>query len=297
MVLNWNGAAHLAECLPSVVAAAATAGADVWVVDNASTDGSGALCRERFPSVRFEQIGENLSLAAYNVAAERATADVIVSLDNDVVVEPGFLQPLLRHFDDGEVFAVSPSIRTFPVGSATEHLEATAVAWDRGVLRRGVARTEPGPLFYNCGCAVARDRRKLLELDGFDLLYFPLYHEDVDLSWRAWKRGWQCLYEPESVVYHESGGALGRSGRVTALMTRNELLFHWKNLTSHRLLVSHLLTLVPRLATQARRRDAARLRGFAEALPHLPAALRARRRARAQAMLDDTQAIARVNAP
>ncbi len=288
MVLNWNGARYLAESLPSVVAAAETAGADVWVVDNASTDDSEELCRTRFPSVRFEQIGANLSLAAYNVAAERATTDVIVSLDNDVVVERGFLAPLLRHFDGSDdLFAVS--------GSTGEKMDATLVEWRRGMLRRGRPRAETGPVFYNCGCLAARDRRKLLELGGFDALFFPLYYEDTDLSWRAWKRGWRCLYEPASVVHHEGGGALGRSRAVDALIARNEWLFHWKNLTGRRYVAAHVAAIVPRLAAEAVRGDTARLRGFASAMRLLPAALRSRRAARAAAARDDAEVVAAIS--
>lgn len=288
MVLNWNGAQHLAECLPSVVTAAEAAGTEVWVVDNASTDASEELCRTRFPSVRFEQIGENVSLAAYNVAAERATTDVIVSLDNDVIVEPDFLAPMLAHFvgcDD--LFAVS--------GATQDGLDATGVEWKRGMLRRGQPLVQTGPVFYNCGCVTARDRRKLLEIGGFDRLFFPLYFEDTDLSWRAWKRGWRCVYEPSSVVHHKSGGALGRSPSVEALIARNEWLFHWKNVTDREYVVAHLAAAAPRLALEVLRRDTPRLRGFTSALRLLPAALRARRRARAQAVRGDAQAAAAVN--
>lgn len=298
MVVNWNGADRLARCLPSVIAAAERVGAEVWVVDNGSTDGSEELCRTQFPGVRFERFEPNRSLASYNAAAERCSCDVVVSLDNDTVVDAAFLPPLLEHFNEDEVFAVTATLRPFPPGSAGAHNDVTTgVAFANGMLRRGDVRPADGPshVFFNSGCGSARDRRKLLELGGFDELYFPLYHEDVDLSWRAWKRGWRCLYEPRSTVWHEGGGALGRSTRVSTLMVRNEFLFHWKNLTTRRMLAVHLAALGPRLLTAALRRDRARLLGFAHALRRLPAAASRRRAVRAQARVGDDAAVRAVN--
>jgi GT2 family glycosyltransferase len=152
------------------------------------------------------------------------------------------------------------------------------------------------PVFYNSGCATAFDRGKFLSLGGFDSLFFPLYYEDTDLSWRAWKRGWACVYEPRSVVYHKDGGALGRSSAVTALVLRNEFLFHWKNLSDPSLIARHIGSTLPRLLVAAARRDTPRLTGFASALPRLPQVVRHRRAIRKHRRLTDAAAIARVNA-
>lgn len=298
MVLNWNGAALLSRSLPAAIEAAERVGAEVWVVDNASSDESEALCRERFPSVRFHGSSRNRSLAAYNDAAESCHCDVVVHLDSDMVVDADFLPPLLEHFADGDVFGVTAGLRPFPVGTEEADVEAASgVAFRKGMLRPSTFRPLDGPshVFFNVGGATARDRRKFLELGGFDDLFFPLYHEDVDLSWRAWKRGWRSVYEPRATVWHEGGGALGRNRRVSTLMVRNEYLFHWKNLTTRRMLAVHVLLLVPRLVAAALRGDAPRAVGFLKALPLLPRALSSRRAARAQASLGDDDAVAAVN--
>jgi GT2 family glycosyltransferase len=299
MVLNWNGEAHLRQFLPAVVGAAEAANAEVWVIDNASDDDSLAICCREFPRVRVVALSENHSLAGYNAAAERCTTDVFVSIDNDVLVEPDFLLPLLNHFESREdVFAVSAYVCSYPPGASDDEGSATNVAWHRGMLRGQSAQPtdRPMPVFYNPGCATAFDRGKFLSLGGFDPLFFPLYYEDTDLSWRAWKRGWTCLYEPTSVVYHKGGGALGRSSSVTALVLRNEFLFHWKNLSDTSLIARHIASTLPRLVIAAARGDTSRLRGFASALPLLPAALRHRRSARSERRLTDATAIRRVNA-
>lgn len=302
-VLNWNGVKQLADFIPSVLAAARRVpGTEVWVVDNDSKDGSAELCRERFPEVRFEALGVNKSLAGYNLAAERCDRDIIVSLDNDVLVDEDFLPPLLRHFDDptSDVFAVTPQIRVYPppaTGSPELFAESTRVVWEKGMIRRGdmLPADLPATLFYNCGCTAARDRKKFLEIGGFDDLYFPLYHEDLDLSWRAWKRGWRCLYEPSTGVYHVCGSSLGRSEKVRTLMLRNEFLFHWKNLDDPAFRAAHWSALPARLFAAAMRRDRPRLRGFFQALGQMSAVRDRRRAARTLFRVSDAEVIRRIN--
>lgn len=299
MVLNWNGEAHLRQFLPTVLEAADLAAAEVWVIDNDSDDDSLAICHRDFPSVRTVALPTNQPLAAYNAAAATCTTDVFVSIDNDVLVEPAFLLPLLSHFGSrDDVFAVSSHVRSYPPETSGDEGAATNVGWHRGMLRgRSIQPTDrPMPVFYNCGCATAFDRQKFLSLRGFDPLFFPLYYEDTDLSWRAWKRGWTCLYEPKSVVYHKGGGSLGRSSSVTTLVLRNEFLFHWKNLSDPSLIATHIASTIPRLLIAAARRDTSRLRGFASALPRLPEVIRHRRSIRKDRRLTDAAVIERVNA-
>jgi GT2 family glycosyltransferase len=299
MVLNWNGGAHLRQFLPAVLRAGEVASAEVWIIDNASDDDSLAICNREFPNVPVVALQTNESLAAYNAAAETCESDVFVSMDNDVLVEQGFLSPLLAHFETrDDVFAVSAHVRSYPPEANEDQGTATNVVWHRGMLRGQSPQPtdRPMPVFYNCGCATAFDRRKFLSLGGFDSLFFPLYYEDTDLSWRAWKRGWTCLYEPRSVVYHRDGGSLGRSSSVTALVLRNEFLFHWKNLSDPSFIARHIGSTIPRLVVAGARRDTARLRGFAGALPRLPRALRQRHAIRKDRRLSDSAVIERVNA-
>lgn len=300
---NWNGRERLERFLPTILAAAArVTGTEVWVIDNGSADGSHEMCRERFPTVRFLAIGENRSFASYNEAARLCEKDVFVTLDNDVLVDEDFLPPLLRHFDDpaGDVFAVTPRIRRYPppeTGDPELFAECTRVEWAKGVLRPGdmLIGDVPLPTMYNCGCVTAWDRRKFLEIGGYDDLYFPLYYDDTDLSWRGWKRGWRCLHEPSTGVYHVCGSSLGRSEKVTTLILRNEFLFHWKNLSDPAFVAAHWSALLPRLATAAARRDLPRLRGFAQALRMSGEVARRRRQARAHFRVSDAEVVRRIN--
>ena len=86
--------------------------------------------------------------------------------------------------------------------------------WQDGALRVrhriDADVTDLFPCFYGGGGSCAFDRRKFLELGGFDALLAPFYLEDTDLGYMAWKRGWKVLYQPRSIVYHEHRGTIGK---------------------------------------------------------------------------------------
>jgi GT2 family glycosyltransferase len=122
-----------------------------------------------------------------------------------------------------------------------------------------------------------------------------MYHEDIELSYRAWKRGWVIRYAPEAVVHHL--GSQTTSGVFTdvalrAVIRQNEFLIIWKDITSRRLLASHLAYVPIRLLKAVVTGDRATLRGFVSALRRIGPLLRARRRAAAHFRLSDEEVLA-----
>jgi len=290
VIPNWNGRDLLEKYLPSVLEAAAVNPAnEVIVVDNGSQDGSAAWVREHFPEVRVIAIEKNLGFGGGSNAGFRAAKhDIVVLLNSDMRVAPDFLAPLLDAFTDDKVFAVACQIFFRDSAKLREETGLTEARWHRGTLRVGHRAddniTGLYPCFYAGGGSSAFDRRKFLELGGFDELFAPFYFEDADLGYRAWKRGWKVLYEPRSVVWHEHRGTIGRhhsSGYIDGMVRRNRLLFCWKNMHHWRRLAAHFAFIV------------ADPRGFFSALARLPAALRSRRQAQEQAAITDVEALRR----
>ena len=119
--------------------------------------------------------------------------------------------------------------------------------FSRGFLRvhRSYAPAEdarrPLPSIFPNGGATLFDRGRFLELGGFDELFAPFYFEDVELGYRAWKRGWAVGYEPRAVVRHRFSSTIGSFGRSTiqAVSQRNRLLLHWIHLHDRRWLAQH----------------------------------------------------------
>lgn len=306
VIPNWNGRDLLEKYLPSVVEAmAGSPDNEVIVVDNGSEDGSADFVRQNFPSVRLLALKENLGFGGgSNAGFAAAKNDIVVLLNSDMRVEHDFLQPLLDGFQDAETFAVSCQIFFSDPNKKREETGLTEGWWQQGGLRVGHRiedeLTDLFPTFYPGGGSSAYDRRKFLEIGGFDPLYHPFYLEDTDLGFLAWKRGWKVLYAPTSVVYHEHRGTIGKKfsqDYIQGVLRKNFVLFVWKNIHDWRMLAEHFAmtwagSVIYWLAGGGGI-DRPSFAGLARAAGALGAAIGARRRAQAQAVVSDREAFRR----
>ncbi|MBM3736573.1 MAG: glycosyltransferase [Acidobacteria bacterium] len=305
VIPNWNGRDLLAKYIPPLIEAlAGHPGSELLVVDNGSSDGSVDFLRSTFPEVRVLALPRNLGFGGgSNAGFEAAANDIVVLLNSDMRVDPGFLRPLLDGFTDPTVFAVSCQIFFSDPKKLREETGLTQGWWENGGVRvrhRIDDRvTSLYPCFYGGGGSCAFDRAKFLELGGFDHLLRPFYLEDTDLGFLAWKRGWRVLYEPRSIVYHEHRGTIGRAfsqSYIQSVVQKNFLLFTWKNIHCWTKLTSHffytwagaILTIV---FGESLERPS--LWALFKAFLQTPAAAAARWRARQLAVVDDREAFAR----
>lgn len=305
VIPNWNGRDLLEKYVPSFLdALRANPRNELIIVDNGSTDGSVEFVRRHFPEARVLALPENRGFGGGSNAGIRAARnDIVVLLNNDMRVGTDFLAPLLEPFADEKVFAVTSQIFFNDPSRLREETGLTQGWWERGRLRVrhriDDEVLELFPCFYPGGGSSAFDRRKLLELGGFDALYHPFYLEDTDLGYRAWKRGWKVLYQPRSIVYHEHRGTIGRrfsKPQIDAVLEKNFFLFCWKNIHSWPRLLSHFTYMAGELAAGLllgpnRRRPLCL--GLVRAALALPAALHRRWIARSQAAIPDCEALRR----
>ena len=305
VIPNWNGRDLLEKYLPSIVTALAGNPAnEIVVVDNGSEDGSAEFVRRHYPQVTLVALPENLGFGGgSNAGFHAAKNDIVVLLNSDMRVAPGFLAPLLEGFRDPEVFAVSCQIFFSDPHKLREETGLTQGWWQDGGLhvRHRIDPAVDGlfPCFYGGGGSCAFHRHKFLELGGFDELLAPFYLEDTDLGYMAWKRGWKVLYQPRSIVYHEHRGTIGkrfREEQIQAVLKKNYVLFCWKNIHQWRRLVPHFFFLwagavLAVLFGEVPVRP--NLAAIWSAFRQLPQALRSRRRARALARISDTEAFLR----
>lgn len=263
LIANYNGHENLSTFLPRVQArlAAEECVCELIVVDDGSTDDSCELLRRRFPTVRVLEGGRHRGFsAAANLGFREAVAPFVFLLSNDMVPEPGCLPPLLRHLDDPSVFVVSARLLN-PDGShqwgrrGARFLLGELKVWD--ARRRDPAYTRPDAarVYYHFGCATALYRRDtFFALEGFDEdLFLPFYCEELDLFYRAWKRGWKIVYEPRGKVihHHYTHGTILHGferRRVQRIYRRHRLYFNWKNIHDPFMRVEHYAVLAAKLA-------------------------------------------------
>jgi GT2 family glycosyltransferase/glycosyltransferase involved in cell wall biosynthesis len=305
VIPNWNGRDLLEKYLPPVLDSIQPhPGSEVIVVDNGSADGSADFLRTKFPQVRLIALDRNLGFGeGSNTGFRAAKNDIVVLLNSDMRVDSGFIAPLMAGFTDEKVFAVSCQIFMTDKSKLREETGLTEGWWLQGGLRVR-HRIDPKvtglyPCFYGGGGSCAFDRRKFLELGGFDHILAPFYLEDTDLGFLAWKRGWKILYQPASIVYHEHRGTIGKRFSdqfIQGVLKKNFLLYTWKNIHDWKLLFSHFFftwatAMLSWLFGDSVERSS--FSGIARATLQLPGAISSRRRARRLAHVSDREAFRR----
>jgi len=188
----------------------------------------------------------NLGFAStVNRGVEEAKGEVIVLLNTDVYPEEGFLEPILLHFRDPKVFAVGMLDKSIENDKIVRRGRGVA-EWRRGFYIHSRGEVNKTDTAWVSGGSGAFKKAIWEKLDGFDEIYNPFYWEDIDLSYRAQKKGYKILFEPKSVVVHdhEKGAIKSRfsSWKIKSISFRNQFLFVWKN-ADFKQFISHIFWL------------------------------------------------------
>jgi O-antigen biosynthesis protein len=279
VIPNWNGQSLLQRFLPSVISAAnfyaqqTRNKVEIVIVDDGSTDESVAwlegfafeglslasVVDERKTTLRLLQNEINLGFGkTCNKGIAASRYPLVFLLNNDVEVEVGAIRPLVTHFADESVFAVH--CRVFEFETKKECGTGKIGDFARGFIRvhqsyrtatepqDGSADSSAGerPALYSIfasGGSAMYDREKFIQLGSFDELLTPIYWEDVEISYRVWKRGYTVLYEPRSVVHHRVSSTMRKVNRrkIWRMQQRNRIIFHWINLHDRGMFLSHAL--------------------------------------------------------
>lgn len=242
VVLNWNNGADTLHCLRSLEHAGVLHA--VVVVDNGSTDSSVVEIEAHYPCVPIIATGANLGYAGGNNVGIRYAldrgVDFIGVLNNDVVVEPDFVEPLIGIFqqqpeigivtplvaervDDGQVWAMGSAVNWRTAAVTRQHAGEPINAW-RGRL--------PFPVEIASGAAMLVRREVFNRVGLLDESFF-LYYEETDWCLRAGRAGCRILAVPSSIVWHKVSAALGASSpAIDYYMLRNHLRLisrHWSD--------------------------------------------------------------------
>ena len=274
----------LAASLPPLLAelAARAAGDEVVVVDDSGPPADprrgrlSAWLAERFPAVRVVEHGRNEGFArALLTGVEAARHELCFSMNTDVHVRRGFLEPLVACLADEDVLGAVPRVL---LGGDEERVESLTElelrAGEVDFRQPGLAGAPaallagPSPVAFAIGGAWLFRRDDFLRAGGFDPLFRPFYWEDIDLCWCAWRAGRRIVHVPAAVVEHHHRGTIGEvasSAAVLAAIRKNRWLFQWKHLDPE-LLPEHVAAL-------ARHALDAWLRDRREELVHLVLAL------------------------
>jgi GT2 family glycosyltransferase len=291
VIPTWKGKRLLEAYLPSVLAAADSYShsggeTEIIIVEDAGGDGTPAWLAQRYSDrVKVVEHERNLGFcAACQTGFETAEYPIVLLLNNDVRLRPDCIDPMIRHFADERVFAVT--------GKLMNQAEDTFCNGGKVArFRRGMWSTyqnydlQPGAnpamdllSFTAIGAFSAYDRAKFLDLGGFDPLTAMV--EDIELSYRGWKRGWTIRYDPGAVAYHDASQTMDLRYKRRALdkiSRRSRILMHWMLLHDRRMFLLHQLSITARLLTAWLVLDWRFYWAIATGLTHLGPILRKRR--------------------
>ena len=237
VIVNWNGLRFLKGCFESIYSQGFKP-LEVIFVDNGSTDSSVEFVSRNFPSALIIENTENAGFArANNQGIKMATGKYVLTLNNDTVLERGFLSELagaaegsnektgmwavkILSFDERDVIDSVGGLLIYPDG----------LAKGRGRLEKDSGQYDMAEeVFIPSACAGLYRRTMLDEVGLFDEDFFA-YCEDTDLGLRARLAGWRAANVPKAVVYHYYSGTGGRYTAFKAyLVERNHLWVALKN--------------------------------------------------------------------
>lgn len=303
IILNYNGKDYIEECLDSVLCQTYE-NYEIIVVDNASTDGSKEILRQKYQDkIRLIENAENFGFArGNNIGFEKAGGDFIALLNNDAVADSRWIEEL--------VSAVKRSDHSFGMWASkilfydNRRMIDTAghLIYPDGLNRgRGRGEIDAGQydkeeeVFFPSGCAALYLKKMIDKIGFFDPDFFA-YGDDTDIGLKARIAGWKCLYVPAAAVFHRYSATTGRYSPMKAyLVERNRVWVLIKYFPLRRILISPfytILRLILQLYGALTKKGAAGkftkeysllklagvfLRAYIDALRGLPAMMRKRR--------------------
>ncbi len=299
IITTFNGRNLLEKNLPSVISALRPED-ELIIVDDASTDDTIPFLTQFFGLKQDECIPDQFTgmqpkdmlclkgkaavadvflivnsqnkrfAESCNRGVLNAHNEIVVLLNNDVSPQKDFLDFLLPHFNESLVFDVG--CKELASAEGNKEYGRSEGWWERGfyIHKRADDQNQRETAWVSGGSGAFR-RSGWMELGGFDTDYKPAYWEDIDLSFRARKKGWQVIFEPKAIVYHNhestNASVFGKE-QMEVMAYKNQILFTWKNATPMQLL-KHFLWLPYHLILTTLRSKGRFLKGFFFALRSL----------------------------
>ena len=247
---------------------------EIIIVNDAPND---ILKINDFPEIS----NENLHIISHNVnkgfgssindGVAIARSDKIFLLNNDVrLLDDSYKKAIFKLDEDKFLFAVSFAQKE----KSGKIIGKNILKWEKGyILHDKASNIVFGKNAWAEGGSAIFDKNKFEKLNGFDELYNPFYWEDIDLSYRAWKRGWHVFFDPEILVEHHHESTIGTSFKkdyVQEIAYRNQYIFQWKNIEDFSFIIKHILSVFFVILSAFLHFDTVHLKGFFKAIRLLP---------------------------
>jgi GT2 family glycosyltransferase len=297
----WNGQAYIEACLTALLAQEYTP-TEIIVVDNASTDESARVVAEKFPQVRLLCHRHNLGFAGgCNTGLKAAKGEVLVLLNQDTCVSPGWLRALCDALQAEKIGVVGSKIY-YPDGETLQHAGAR-LEWPLGLAKhdgQGEKDTgawdTPRPVEFVTGAALAFRRDLLARIGYLDELFWPGYFEDADFCLRAREAGTEVWYIPQATLIHAESSSFDNQELKSKTYQRGRLRFILKHMPPARFLAEFVPAEIAAQPAAIRGYESQALRlAYLEAIPAAAPILRQRWQADPATIHEVTAALGRLH--
>ena len=233
VIPNYNGKKLLELYLPSVFAALNFQDIEyeVIVIDDASHDDSMLFLQANYSTIKLLQNEVNSGFSkTINKGIFSAKNELILLLNSDVKLEPDYFLEQFKYFKNPAAYGVMGRIMNFDgqkIEDAARLLVHKGFKFKANKFYYSENKNDEVFTAYLSGANALVDRKKIQELGGFDEIYSPFYFEDFDLGLKAWKMGWICFYEHQSVCYHKVSATtnnMKKSNLVKIIYHRNSYI-------------------------------------------------------------------------
>ena len=239
VIVNYNVRNYLEQCLQSVQKALEGIEGEVWVVDNNSSDDSVEVLRRDYPWVRLVANTENMGFArANNLAIRQSQSEYVLLLNPDTVVEEPTLRGVLQFMDaHPEAGGAGVMMHNADGTLAPESRRGLPTPWVAALKMFGFTKRyymsylpwdQPGRIDVISG-AFCMLRRKAIDQVGLLDEDFFMYGEDIDLSYRLLKGGWQNWYLPFSIIHFKGKSTQKTDYRYVHIFYQAMLIFFRKH--------------------------------------------------------------------
>ena len=239
VIVNYNVRNYLEQCLQSVQKALEGIEGEMWVVDNNSSDDSVEVLRRDYPWVRLVANTENIGFArANNLAIRQSHSEYVLLLNPDTVVEEPTLRGVLQFMDaHPEAGGAGVMMHNADGTLAPESRRGLPTPWVAALKMFGFTKRyymsylpwdQPGRIDVISG-AFCMLRRKAIDQVGLLDEDFFMYGEDIDLSYRLLKGGWQNWYLPFSIIHFKGKSTQKTDYRYVHIFYQAMLIFFRKH--------------------------------------------------------------------
>lgn len=247
IIVNFNQKELTLNCLISLKKMTYSS-YEIILVDNHSSDGSVQEIKKKFSRIKLIQNGDNLGFTGgNNIGVNKALGEYILLLNNDTIVSPNFLEPLVEDLESNNRLGIIQSKilvmdRPDYLDSVVSYQTLTGFLFHKGYLEKNSGAYDKFLYSFSAKGACMLINSDILKLGLFDDKYFA-YFEETDLCWRAWLMGYKVGFEPRSVIYHKMGA-------TSSTMNRSFMHYHsFKNRLRTIIKNASLLTLLWMLPT------------------------------------------------